>query len=344
MKVRNKILLVGLVLGLVICFVRSIYAETKPEIKVSGLVYADYGYVLSEYLADGTKSNNFNSFNIGRVYLNTEAKLTDKIKGFAQLEVNLISKEIWTAKEATNDPYLKQAWLEISICPNAKLTVGFVPVPWRGYEEKIWGHRFVAKILEDIEGLGFATDRGLRLSGNVLKYIEYGLAVLNGEGTKGNEINGYKDYQFMSAIEAPFLKGLKLNLFYQKGNNDKDQPRDRFFSGLSYESKRFNAMGTYYYAKGRGVGPGYKDEKGGGFSAHGFVNITGRNWVFARYDFFDPNEDEEGDAKQRIILGLGHRITEGVRVALDYQVQIREEETDKGKNVGAISCHLEAKF
>jgi len=341
----KKILVVNLLLSLVVCYVKNAYCETKPEIKVSGVIFADYGYYLSESLADGTKSKNFNSFDISRVYFNTEINFTDKIKGFAQLEANLISKEIWSAKPATNAPYLKQAFLEIKdIYPNAKLTVGFVPVPWRGYEEKIWGHRFVAKIFDDIEELQSSTDRGLRLSGKVLKYIEYDLAVLNGEGTKKNEINKYKDYNVKTAIEAPFLKGLKLNLFYQKGNNGKDQLRDRFFSGLSYESKRFNAMGTYFNVNGRGVGADYKGEKGQGFSIHSIFNLTVRQWIFARYDFFDPNKDKADDAKQRIILGLGHKITEGVKVALDYQTQIYEKETDEKKNVSAIFCHLEIKF
>jgi len=319
--------------------------KQKVETKISGVIFAGYGFYLSKYLADGTKSRNFNSFDIPRVYFNAEAKFSDKIKAFAQLEVNLISKEIWTAKEAKNDVYLKQVWLEIKdLYPDAKLTVGFVPVPWRGYEEKIWGHRFVSKILDDIEGLQSSTDRGLRLNGKVLKYIEYDLAILNGEGTKLNEINKYKDYNVKTAIETPFLPGLKLNLFYQKGNNDKNQPRNRIFSGLSYESKRLNAMGTYYYTNGIGVADEYKKEKGHGFSVHSVVNLTDRQWVFARYDYFDPNKDKDGDAKQRIILGYGYKITEGIKVAVDYQIQLREKETPEAKNVSALFSHLEVKY
>lgn len=340
---KNKILVV--MLCLVVCFVKTAPAQTKPEIKISGLIFANYGYYLSKYLADGKEANNFNSFDISRVYLNTEAKFTDKIKAFAQLEINLISREIWTAKEAKNEPYLKQVWLEIkNIYPDAKLMVGFVPVLWRGYEEKIWMHRFVSKVLDDIEGLQSATDRGLRLTGKVLKYVEYDLAILNGEGTKQNEINQYKDYNIRTAIEAPFLQGLKLNLFYQKGNNDKDQPRDRFFSGLSYESKKFNAMGTYYDVNGRGVGDNYKKEKGNGFSIHSVFNLTDRNWIFARYDSFDPNKDKDDDAKQRIILGFGYKIIDEVKLTLDYQTQIREKETETEKNVGVLFIHLEVKF
>lgn len=317
----------------------------KIETKVSGVIFAEYGYVLSDNLADGKDAAGFNAFDISRIYLTGDAKFNDKVSAIVQLETNLFSKEIWNSTTTANTTYLKQAALKIKdFCPVTKATLwaGFIPVPWRGYEEKIWKHRFVAKLLDDIEDLGKSTDRGIKVTGST-GIVEYDLAMLNGEGTKANETNKYKDYDLRTAIDIPTVEGLKLNLYYQDGNKGQNLPRDRFFGGLSYESKLFNAMATYYQTKDRND-LASAEKKGKGFSLHSVVNLTERHWVFARFDQFDPNKDTADDKKNRVIAGLGCKLTDGVKATLDYQTQLREKETATAKDVAVLFSHLEVKF
>lgn len=320
--------LIGFMLGLI---VKIEAAETK----ISGVIFADFNFVLSEYLKSGTTAYNINSFDVSRAYLNADAKFTDTIKGFVQYEVNLI-----TLDGTSNSVYLKQALLEIKdIYPDAKIMFGLIPNPWRGYEEGIWKHRFVAKILDDIEGFFPATDRGVRLNAKA-SIVEYDLGIYNGEGTKSNESNKYKDYIGKIAV-SPFteeqVKGLKLNLYYHKGNYDTDLPRDRILAGVSYESKKVNAMLTSYNADTKKV-------KSDGISVHSVLNLTEKEWVFARYDLYDPDKDKTDDARSRMFLGLGYKITDGVRATVDYQSLTQEKETSTSRNQSILFWHLEVKF
>src|SRR3989338_5912142 len=110
--------------------------EKKPEVKISGVIFTNYEFVLSDFLLDGTKAGNFNSFDVSRIYLNADVKYDEKFKGFVQLENNIIGKDPWTAKAVANAPFVKQALLEMKdIYPGAKLMFGLIPNPWRGYEE-----------------------------------------------------------------------------------------------------------------------------------------------------------------------------------------------------------------
>lgn len=313
------------------------------EVKMSGLVFTHYEYVLSNYLADGTTAQSQNSFDVGRVYLNAEAKFTPKIKGFVQYEVNLLTRDA-----TANSVYLKQGLLEISdIYPDAKIMLGLIPSSWRGYEEGIWKHRFVSKILDDIEGFFGATDRGVRLSGKI-PHVAYDLAIINGEATKANETKAskYKDYTAKVAI-SPFkegpLEGLKINAYLHDGAYDQDLPRDRVLAGLSYESKKFNLMGTSYNAKSRAT-PASAEAKGEGFSVHGVYNLTDQAWVFARFDQWDPDKNVNDDARSRVFGGVGYKIADGVRITVDYQGLTREKETATSKDENVLFTHFELKF
>lgn len=318
-------------------------AAQAAEVKIGGLIFAQYEYVVSDHLADGTTSYDQNSFDVGRVYFNADAKFDDRVKGFLQYEVNLVTRE-----GTTNSVFLKQAFIEIKdVYPDAKVMVGLVPSLWRGYEEGIWKHRFVAKLLDDFEGINTATDRGARISGK-LSYLDYDLAVANGEGVKANEVKAskYKDFTAKAAV-APFkegpLAGLQINCYGQSGNYGRGLARDRVFSGLSYESKRFNAMGTFFSLKDQKTAASSLD-KGRGVSFHGFYNLPKTWWVFGRYDRWDPNKEKDDDARSRVITGIGREITQGVRAALDYQTLTRQKETASAKDESLASLHFELKF
>lgn len=321
-------------------------AENKPEIKISGLIYANYEYALSRELVDGTPAANFNSFDVGRIYLNAEAKYSDTIRGFLQFENNIVAKDPWTGTVSANGVFLKQAFLEVkNIYPGANVKFGLIPNPWRGFEEGIWKHRFVSKIQDDIEGLLAATDRGIRLNGKK-SLFEYDMAIVNGEGPKGNETSKYKDYIAKLSV-GPFSSedgknGLKMNLYGQTGRYGVDQEKDRLFGGLSYESEKWNAMATYETAKDEAAKGTLLKKKG--YSIHTVVNLNPKSWVFGRYDKWDPDTNTADDGRTRYILGYGYTLTDGIRASLNYQATRQEKEGAANKDQSALFYHIELKF
>ncbi len=323
---------------LVVAFTKG---ASAVEIKTGGTIFAHYEYVTSEHLKDGTKAKDFNAFDVSRVYLNLDAAFSDTVRGFVQYETNLISRE-----ETANSVFVKQALLEIKeVYPDAKVMFGLIPSSWRGYEEGIWRHRFVSKILDDVEGLFSATDRGVRLNGKA-PFLEYDFAVVNGEGIKNNEVNRYKDLAAKVAI-APFkegaLSGLKINAHLQEGAYDQDLPRDRFIGGLSYESKRFNIMGSSYNATDQKTATS-TEAKGEGFSIHGVYNFSEKCNGFARYDSWDPDTKTSDDDYSKIFIGTGYKVTDGVRLALDWQALNQKRETATRKDEQFAALHAEIKF
>ncbi|MBI4051986.1 MAG: hypothetical protein HY400_05730 [Elusimicrobia bacterium] len=319
------------------------------ELKMGGLIFADYEYVTSKFLANGTQANNFNAFDVGRIYLNGSAKFDERFDSFLQLEMNILSRD-----NTANQAYLKQAWVRWNeIYSGASLRFGLVPTLWRGYEEGIWKHRFVAKILEDEEGLLNASDRGVLLSGRI-PHVDYEAEVSNGEGTggrttAGNEVNKFKDYALRLAV-SPFkegaLNGFKANTLIHKGFKVGSWPRDRNIYGLSYESKGFNLWGAYYRSRdGFSLSTGTGTVSSEGFSFFGVLNCPHYPaWIFARWDLFNPRLDIVGDAHQRFIYGIGYQLAEGIRISVDHQLLKQETEIATRKNQSIVFTHLEVKF
>lgn len=324
------------------------FPASAVEVKVSGLVFAHYEAVASKSLANGAPANDRNSFEISRAQLGAGAAVNPNWSGFVQLEANLISRE-----NASNQVFLKQALLEYKeIYPGARVLFGLIPTPWRGFEEGLWKNRFVAKILEDEEGLLFATDRGLRLNGRIPR-LEYDLMIANGEGTgprtaSGNESNKYKDYTGKVSL-SPFadgtLSGFKLNAQIHRGMRMAGWPRDRWLAGPSFESSKFSCMAAYAASRdGSSVATGTGTVTGQGLTLHGVAGLTARSWAFARYDFWDPDTRRPDDGHHRLIAGLGYQPAEIVRLAVDYQAVIQQKRAATRADQGIISVHAEVKF
>ncbi|OGR99370.1 MAG: hypothetical protein A3G85_06600 [Elusimicrobia bacterium RIFCSPLOWO2_12_FULL_39_28] len=326
-------------------------AASALEVKPGGLIFAHYEFVASQHLQNGTTAQNYSAFEVSRIYLNMDAKVDDKVSAFINLEANLTSRD-----NKNNRIFLKNAELRLNLHKAAKLFFGLVANPWRGFEEGIWKHRFVSKILEDIEGLLPASDRGVRLSGQI-PFFAYDAMIGNGEGTGsdgtgGNETTSYsgggrfKDYTGKVAI-IPFerthelFKGLKLNALVHKGEKNETTLRDRLYGGLSYESKYLNLAGNYFNADNSAQAA---PSRGEGFSFYTVVTPIEKFWLFARFDKYDPDIHFGGDSRMRFFSGLGYQVTKGVRVALDHLYTQQERRSLTRQDESIFFIHTEAKF
>jgi len=329
----------------------SVHRVRAFEIKPGGLVFSHYEYVASQHLQNGTTVQGLNSVEVSRIYLNAEAKYNDSVSAFINLEANLTSRD-----NKANRIFLKHAELRLNFHKAAQVSAGLVSTPWRGYEEGIWKHRFAGKILEDIEGLLPASDRGIRLSGQI-PFLAYDAMIANGEGTGGDGTGGnetavhsgggrFKDYTAKIAI-IPFqtlgkeLKGLKINAQFHKGDKDETTLRNRVYTGLSYESKFLNMAGNYYNADNSAP---TTPSRGEGFSFHTVVAPIEKFWLFARFDKYDPDIHRGEDARMRYLWGLGHQIAPGVRISLDHLYTQQEKRSPTRQDESIFFVHTEAKF
>ena len=343
----------------------SVGSAHALEVKPGGVIFAHYEYGTSQNLKDGTTSQNFNSFEVSRIYLNAEAKYDEKVSGYVNLEADLISRE-----GKNNRVFLKNAELRYAFNDAAKLYFGLVGMPWRAHEETVW-HRFTSKDLEDIEGIGNATDRGIKLSGKI-PYLAYHAMIVNGagtgaDGTGSNEVTNFngggrlKDFVAMVSV-IPFetlgdtLKGFKINFMGLKGDKDETTVRNRIFAGLSYDSKVFKAMFNYYNADDSTyyptaisvTGTKYAVLRREGFSTYAYYYPMENFWIVGRWDRFIPNLDSTRaagkDGYNKYIYGVGYQITKGVRFTLDHQYLQQDTQFPTQADESIFYLHTEVKF
>ena len=282
--------------------------------KVGGKIYFDYTYNLTdgEYTVKG-----FNSFNLTRFYFGVKGKhyFTEAEKGYAGYRIMLDGKDMGNGYYTV---YVKYAYFELGgVIPLITLRLGQVPTPWVGFEEKIWGFRFLRKIFVDQFKYMSSTDRGVTFNyTSPKKYAQFALAYVNGEGYHKPEVNKYKDFMgrlsiFPMARSKGYLAGFGLHAYGQLGTPDQDVKRNRYIVAVSEKTKAFHLMGEYVIAED---GPADTLRKGGGISVHGSIDLgkllyaNGSNprsfGFFFRYDMYDPDKDAENDGRTEIVAGF----------------------------------------
>lgn len=350
---RKAWLLAGILLAL------GAGAARAADVKFGGLIFGQYAHWLSKRNSSAADARGRSAFSVSRIYVNAEAKFSDKLKGKVVLEGK-------TDEATKNLVFLKNAFGEYSFCDHAGMTFGVIGTPWIGFEEGIWGRRFVQKVQLDQEGLLSSADGGVGLIGKLPKgYGSYHMVYVNGEGYNKDELaagNGRaKDYMtrltivpLPEQINGVDLSGFNVHTFLQQGHiqSGEARRRDRYVFGASYK----HALGYLMYSYYTGAqGDGTLNRKIDGWSMHGSVNLPRDFSLFARYDRNGKAGNGETAASirseswNRGIVGVDYKLADGARVALSDQwlTPVKPEAvgtiTNKA-NENQLLAQLELKF
>lgn len=309
---------------------------SASKVKVSGLFFTDYSYNLMEKGAD------FNAFEISRVYVTFMTKLTDSINARVTTDISRMA----TLKPQLIE-FLKYCYVEVKDTGIGKITVGQIELPWVGYVEKIWAHRFVSKVFADSEGKQTSADLGISLSGKTIgEYLESNITLANGEGYSSFEANKAKD-GYIRLIFHPVpdsLKGLKLALHHRAGLVNVAQKRDVSTAIISLEQNDWTIATEYLYTVDQSAqGKGYY--AGSGYSIFGVCKLPANFSLIGRYDWFDPdiNPDKKENDHFRVIYGIGYDISKDVKVTFDNQQVVYKAKAGKD-NENSVYAHMLVKF
>ncbi len=145
---------------LIAMFVWATPGFGQDRIKLSGLAYVDYYYIVS---APESALEGQNGFTYRRLYLTTDYRISDAFSGRARLEVN----ESVTVSR-TPVAFVKDLYLRWTTPNDHAFTFGISSTP--GYEaaEEVWGFRSLEKTLMDLYGVVSSRDFGVRADGPVL--------------------------------------------------------------------------------------------------------------------------------------------------------------------------------
>lgn len=113
--------------------------------------------------------------------------------------------------------YLKYAYVEGKLAGDAAvLRLGQSHTPWVDYEQGLWGHRYVAKVMTDQYKFDDSSDLGIGLKGKVADgLVGYFVTLTNGSGYGNGSRTNALDYN--ARISLYPLSGLTLDAQYRNG-------------------------------------------------------------------------------------------------------------------------------
>ncbi|HET8656630.1 MAG TPA: porin [Longimicrobiaceae bacterium] len=301
-------------------------APTAPALKVGGVVYSQYQYLLSD------SAEHSNQFDVTRAYLNLLGTFSRGIS-------TRVTADVYRDAKGSLGYRLKYAYFQWRPegTPVA-LRFGQLNTPWLDWVEGLWGFRMQGPMMLDRGGYLTSSDIGVSAEGAWRNDALNGsLAVVNGEGYGAPPDGRYKDVEARASLrllpsdDAGPRGGLRVTGYGQAGKAADGATRGRWIGMLSYRAKEFTLAGEYAWLKDGTV-------RGNGVSTFGTLAIPGTGLgLVARLDFLDPDRDAGDDRLTRLIGGLSYRLSPNVRLLGDVETDHYEggaptPELDRSRN------------
>jgi hypothetical protein len=290
-------------------------AQSQTQVTVSGVVYAQYGYLLKD------AASHANSFNLTRAYVNLIAKLAGGVS-------TRVTADIFTNSDSSRAYRIKYAYLAYT--PNGSplaFKLGVIHTPWLDWEEAVWDYRMQGSMATERGGYLTSADFGAGVDGKWgADRVNMQLTVVNGEGySKGTgdqrkDAQGRVSVRLLDTSDSTRVGGLRLTAYGQYGKPTTGGARQRFIGMLSYKSKTVTLAGAYAITKDSVTAGALLD--GHVASAFGVLHFPGAHAaMIARVDHTTPNTNVAstvpGFSNTRYIVGLSYQLTPNVRLLGD---------------------------
>lgn len=316
------------------------------ETKIEGVLMGNYSLYTSQYKLNNTYAYDYNSFDIGRVYLTAGTKYSSSLASKIVLEANTLT--------AGNNVFLKFAFFQWKDAAE-RFTVegGLPPTLWNSSEEANWKYRFVEKVQADLEGVLKSADKGVKVSYKLPAKLGTAEAMLsNGEGFSALETADYrnkvtKDGHLKVAL-APIggFDALTVSAHYI-GVVGLPRTRERFTSGLFYKGKKFTLGASMFRSVDFSTitASGAATAKSG-FSVYGDVPLSEKFSIFMRVDNVDNSTlaSKSYDTKTLLIGGLACELAKDVKIALTERRSTQGQASARRRSQNIVSVDMTAKF
>ena len=179
---------------------------TGQTVKVGGLAYVDYFYRpgdddrssswqnpkngLWSSGRDATVNDALHGFTYRRLYLTTDAVLSERFKARFRLEASGTN-----AVGSKPAPFVKDLWVDWNYAGDHSARLGVMPPPAFQLSERVWGYRSLEKTILDLQGVNSSRDFGIRFDGPVPignGLVRYAAMLANGNGNWNNTDDKYK--------------------------------------------------------------------------------------------------------------------------------------------------------
>ncbi|RME58814.1 MAG: hypothetical protein D6780_06145 [Candidatus Dadabacteria bacterium] len=302
--------------------------------KISGLVMADYYYVVQDHKNDIEDEN---GFWFRRIYLTFDKPLNEDVKTRFRLEFN--SKGDFKDEKDKIVGFVKDAWISYRFYQRHKVIFGLSSTPTWDLIEHHWGYRSVEKTPLDLFKFGGSRDFGVALKGyfDEQQHFGYHVMVGNGSGPKNETNKGKKVHgAFWYSPNKSYV--FQILADYEDRTGQTDRYTLQAFAGGKWD---FGRAGILFAHQNREQGAGMSDLNLEILSGYVVINLADKWRVFGRVDrMFDRSPDGDDipyipiatTAKPTFILGgLDYEPFKNVHIMPNVEAVIYDSEV--GDNV-----------
>ncbi len=271
-------------LGLCASIVLVLVSNAFTQGKISGLMFGDYYYIVTNH---NENLEGKNGFWFRRIYFTYDHGLSDAFSLRFRIEMNSEGK--FKSKSESLNPEVKDAYLTWKYGLHG-IILGISGSPIFGLVEKIWGYRSLEKTPLDLHKFAKSRDFGVAIKGSLdsEKLTNYHLMVGNGSGNASEENDGKK---VMFALSRQMGNGLVVEGYFDFEARPGKTNRFTLQGLVGYQEKSAR-IGVLFAHQNRQVGEGIDDLKMQIGSVFGAAKLSEKAWGFARIDLtFDPNPD-----------------------------------------------------
>jgi len=225
---------------------KAVTKNNDGKLKLEALIYANTTSVKADTTtAAGTTSTKTFGQNIDRAYFTAKYSFNDD---WMMRITTDMGNEAGLGKQ--QNIYLKYAYVEGKLAGKAAvLRLGQSHTPWIDYEQGLWGHRYVSKVMSDQYKFDDSSDVGVGLKGKLADgMIGYWITETNGLGYgKGNiGTGGNAGLDFNSRVGIYPVDGLTIDFQFRDGyRGSKVNAAGVTTSGV--KSTLMQAMATYSF-------------------------------------------------------------------------------------------------
>lgn len=254
------------------------------DTRLQGVMFADY------YIVRGNGEEE-NGFRFRRIYLTHDLKWSDAFSGRVRLE----AKDAGFNSEKKIEPFVKHAYLRYRKNGHA-LYMGLSGTPTWNVSESVWGYRSVEKTLMDRKKVASSADIGIAYRARLDEAGKLNAQIMlaNGSGQQ-SESDHYKKVYGLLHFE-PGTLNVTTYVDWEKRPDNRDRTTFATFIGL--KKKNFHG-GLEAFVQWRNHTAQVR-----GLSLFGSGQISEKIKVFARSDFFDPDNKSDDDGEYCFLGGL----------------------------------------
>ena len=312
-------------------------ATPKPgwaaDTTLGATMFADAGHISNSSNGVRTPQSGTN-YDIKRLYLSVDHKFN------GMFSANITTDFVYDSGAAATQLFIKKAYLQAKLSDALTLRAGAAELPWVPFAEKIYGYRYVEKLLIDRTNYGTTTDWGLHAFGSLAGgIIGYQVSVVDGAGfkkpaigtanrTDSLDVEGRVNVTYDHVTVA--VGGYEGKLGKSVAGTTTYNTAKRFDALAAYASDRFRLGAEYFWAEDWNdvtqANP-LKTNRSEGYSVFGSFNFTPKIAVFGRYDRVKPQKTTAPAFTDNYFnVGLSYSPIK----PLDFALVYKREKADNG--------------